>query len=155
MEPVAFTGFTRKLRSNDCCAFYGRLPIPQAASSLAALFSKECRHAPKYLFPAVAFAIVIFGLMAYSFYTAGTIDGAQRTTTAPTSGENQSVTVPATGEKMTSGDDGKPPAPENRPQPKFVTIAAMTEHATISATRLCQAWRRRRPNAESLNFAAV
>jgi hypothetical protein len=69
----------------------------------------------RYLFPAVAFAIVIFGLMAYSFYTSGVIDGAQRTTTAPTSGENQSVIRSATGEKTTPGDDGKPPAPENRP----------------------------------------
>ena len=68
-----------------------------------------------YLFPLVAFAIVIFGLLAYSSYTSGVIDGVQKTTTAPTSGENRSVTAPATSEKMTPGDDGKPPAPENRP----------------------------------------
>ena len=68
-----------------------------------------------YLIPIIAFPLVIFGLLTYSAYTSGVIDGAQKTTTAPTSGENRSVTAPATGEKITPGDDGKPPAPENRP----------------------------------------
>ena len=68
-----------------------------------------------YIFPIIAFAIIVFGLLTYSSYTSGVIDGAQRTTTAPTSGENRSVTAPVTVEKMAPGDDGKPPAPENRP----------------------------------------
>lgn len=71
----------------------------------------------KFMFPAVAVALVIVGLLIASFYTGRTIDAHQNTTSGPTTAETGQMGsgTEEAGQGQTKGDDQKPPAPAARP----------------------------------------
>lgn len=69
----------------------------------------------RYLFPAIAVTILVAGLLLTSVYTSRELDSTHQTAGSPTTRDNNSGGTLATGGGPAPRDDGKPPAPENRP----------------------------------------